>query len=99
LANSSITLNGSAISLGGSKTLTLASADFVNQGTTTTVLHGAAAANPSFGAVVSADLNITATSCTNQAIRAISSAAAGTCVTLTSSYVDTSISVTATGLN
>lgn len=29
----------------------LASADFVNQGTTTTVLHGNAAGNPSFGAV------------------------------------------------
>lgn len=51
LTNSSITLNGSVISLGGSKTLTLASTDFVNQGTTTTVLHGNAAGNPSFGAV------------------------------------------------
>lgn len=30
---------------------TLASADFVNQGTTATVLHGNAAGNPSFGAV------------------------------------------------
>jgi hypothetical protein len=30
----------------------LASADFVNQGTTTTVLHGNAAGNPSWGAVV-----------------------------------------------
>lgn len=32
-------------------TVTLASADFANQGTTTTVLHGNAAGNPSFGAV------------------------------------------------
>lgn len=38
-------------------TATLASADFVNQGTTTTVLHGNAAGNPSFGAVsLSADV-------------------------------------------
>ncbi len=36
-------------------TLTLASADFANQGTTTTVLHGNAAGNPAFGAVVEAD--------------------------------------------
>ena len=33
-------------------TATLASADFANQGTTSTVLHGNAAGNPSFGAVV-----------------------------------------------
>src|SRR3990167_6967960 len=32
-------------------TTTLASADFANQGTTTTILHGNAAGNPSFGAV------------------------------------------------
>lgn len=32
-------------------TLSLTSADFANQGTTTTVLHGNAAGNPSFGAV------------------------------------------------
>lgn len=32
-------------------TVTLASAQFANQGTTTTVLHGNAAGNPSFGAV------------------------------------------------
>jgi hypothetical protein len=50
-----------------------------NLGTTTTVLHGNAAGNPSFGAVVSADLNITTTSCTNQVVTAISASAAGTC--------------------
>lgn len=33
------------------RVITLASADFVNQGTATTVLHGNAAGNPSFGAV------------------------------------------------
>ena len=34
------------------RVLTAASADFANQGTTTTVLHGNAAGNPSWGAVV-----------------------------------------------
>ena len=34
---------------------TLASANFANQGTATTVLHGNAAGNPAFGAVVEAD--------------------------------------------
>lgn len=51
LTNSSFTLNGLSLSLGGTRTLLLASSDFVNQGTTTTVLHGNAAGNPSFGAV------------------------------------------------
>jgi len=36
----------------------LASADFANQGTATTVLHGNAAGNPSFGAVVEADITL-----------------------------------------
>ena len=35
---------------------TLASAQFANQGTTTTVLHGNASGNPSFSAIVAADL-------------------------------------------
>jgi hypothetical protein len=51
LTNSSITINGTAVALGGTRSLVLASADFANQGTTTTVLHGNAAGNPSFGAV------------------------------------------------
>lgn len=51
LANSSITLNGASVSLGGTRTLNLASADFANQGTTATLLHGSAAGNPSFAAV------------------------------------------------
>lgn len=37
-------------------TLALASADFVNQGSATTLLHGNAAGNPSFGAVVTDDI-------------------------------------------
>lgn len=51
LTNSAITINGTSTSLGGTRTLSLASSDFANQGTTTTVLHGNAAGNPSFGAV------------------------------------------------
>lgn len=75
-----------AISTGGVGTCTtdvLASAQHANQGTTTTVLHGNAAGNPSFGAIVSADLSITATTCTNQFLTAISATAAGTCTTAT----------------
>lgn len=64
----------------------LASADFANQGITTAVLHGNAAGNPSFGSVVSADLNITPTNCTNQAITSISATAGGTCSTITSAF-------------
>lgn len=81
VGSGALTLNGSSISLGGSKTLTLASSDFANQGTTTTLLHGNAAGNPSFGSVVSADLNITTSSCTNQFLTAISSGGVGTCTT------------------
>jgi hypothetical protein len=51
LTNSTITINGTSVSLGGSRTLSLASSDFANQGTATTVLHGNASGNPSFGAV------------------------------------------------
>lgn len=56
LANSSITINGSSVSLGGTRTLALASSDFANNGTTTTLLHGNASGNPSFGAIVAADI-------------------------------------------
>src|SRR5574337_205292 len=51
LAANSITINGNAVTLGDSVTLTLASSDFANQGTTTMVLHGNGAGNPSFAAV------------------------------------------------
>lgn len=50
------TVNGKALS--ADITLGLASADFANQGTTTTVLHGNAAGNPAFGAVVEADITL-----------------------------------------
>lgn len=48
-------------------------------GTTTTVLHGNAAGPPTFAAIVSADLSITATNCTNQFVSAISTGGVGTC--------------------
>ena len=52
LANSTITIQGTAVALGGTRVpLVLASADHVNEGSTTTVLHGNAAGNPSWGAV------------------------------------------------
>lgn len=45
-------LSALSASIGGTcTTATLASAQFANQGTTTTVLHGNAAGNPSFGSV------------------------------------------------
>lgn len=50
-------------------------------GTTTTLLHGNASGAPTFGAVVSADMNITTTSCTNKFVTAISSGGVGTCTT------------------
>lgn len=56
-------------------------------GTTTTVLHGNAAGAPSFGAVVSADLNITTTSCVNQFVSAISAGGVGTCSTVSVSQL------------
>lgn len=48
------TVNGKALS--ANITLSLASSDFANQGTTTTVLHGNAAGNPSFGQIVNGDI-------------------------------------------
>jgi len=59
-----------------------ASAVLGSLGTTTTILHGNAAGAPTFGAVVSADLSITTTSCTNQFVSAISAGAVGTCSTV-----------------
>lgn len=57
LTNSAITINGTSVSLGGTRTLSLASSDFANQGTTTTLLHGNGAGNPSFAAVATADVS------------------------------------------
>jgi hypothetical protein len=47
-------VNGKALS--ADITLQLASADFANQGTTSTVLHGNAAGNPSFGPVAQSEV-------------------------------------------
>ena len=52
----SLTLNSDAAPTSSCTTATLASAQFANQGTTTTVLHGNAAGNPAFGAVVGGDM-------------------------------------------
>jgi hypothetical protein len=52
----------SNLGLIGSPTITLASSDFANQGTTTTVLHGNASGNPSFGAVTASDMSLAANS-------------------------------------
>lgn len=70
-----LVLNEIMLGAGGSDTKTLGAL-----GTTTAVLHGNASGPPSFGAVVSADLNITATACgAGQFVSAISSGAIGTC--------------------
>lgn len=50
-------------------------------GTTSTVLHGNAAGAPSYGPIASADMAITATSCTAQFVSAISTGGIGTCTT------------------
>lgn len=49
-------------------------------GSATTVLHGGLPGN--FGSVVSADLNITPTTCTNQFIRSIAGSGVGTCASI-----------------
>jgi len=76
---SSALLTASAIMLGGGAGV--APSTLGSLGTTTTVLHGNAAGAPTFAAVVSADMNITTTSCTNQFVTAISAGGVGTCTT------------------
>jgi hypothetical protein len=80
-AASSALLTANALVLGGGAGT--APATLGSLGTATTVLHGNAAGAPTFGAVVSADLNITTTSCTNQFLTAISATGTGTCTTAT----------------
>lgn len=65
-------------------------------GTTTTLLHGNAGGAPSFGSVVSADMNITTTSCTNQVVTAISAGGVGTCSTVANAALANS-AITVTG--
>lgn len=76
---SSALLTANAIVLGGGAAT--APAVLASLGTTATVLHGNASGAPTFGAVVSADMNITTTSCTNQFVTAISAGGVGTCTT------------------
>lgn len=52
--------NGAGVFTYSTPAYTLASADFDNQGTTTTVLHGNAAGNPAWGAVIEADITLAA---------------------------------------
>jgi hypothetical protein len=53
------TLNADAAPTSTCTSATLASAQFANQGTTTTLLHGNVAGNPSFAAVTTSDLSST----------------------------------------
>jgi hypothetical protein len=76
----SVTLTANRLVLGNGTTDLVVLASL---GTTATLLHGNAAGAPTFGSVVSADLNITPTTCTNQFVTVISAAAAGTCTTAT----------------
>ena len=74
--------------------------DLASLGTTTTVRFTETRQDsPLFGSVVSADLNITSTTCTNQFLRVISSSAGGTCKTVVSTDVDNSIALTGTDIN
>lgn len=71
------TLTAHAIQIGnGTGSLTQLALGTANQ-----VLHGNAAADPTWSAVASADMNITTTSCTNQFVTAISAGGVGTCTT------------------
>jgi len=82
---SSGALTASAIMLGGGAGS--APTSLGSLGTTTTILHGNAAGAPTFGAVVSADMNITTTTCTNQLVSAISAGGVGTCVSVANAMI------------
>lgn len=60
------TINGKALS--SNITLSLASSDFSNQGTATTVLHGNASGNPSWSSVIEADMNLSDNTTNNASI-------------------------------
>lgn len=62
--------------------------DLGSLGTTSTLYHGNAAGIGSFGKIVSADLNITTTTCTNQFLNAISASAGGTCASVVSAALN-----------
>jgi len=88
-------LTAGAIMLGGGSGICPGSAGL---GTTTTVYHGNAGGAGAFGSVVSADLNITTTSCTNQVITAISATASGTCTSIAYAMIAASSLATAANL-
>jgi hypothetical protein len=98
--SSSRTINGNLLT--GNITLDLDSDDFINQGTTTTVLHGNAAGNPSWGAIVTND--ITAANVTLPKIQNISTsrilgrltAGSGTIEQLTGTQLTTLLDVFST---
>lgn len=68
------------------------------QGASGTVLHGNGGV-PGFSSVVSADINITGTTCANQAVTAISSAAAGTCSSISDSFLTGQVGLAHGGTN
>lgn len=79
----------------GAVSLALNSSDFANEGTTTTVLHGNAAGNPAFGAVVDADVTsltaakVTAGALANGMTATTQSATSNDTKLATDAYVDT----------
>lgn len=73
-------LTANAIILGGGAGV--CPSPMASLGTTTTVLHGNAGGAPTFAAVASTDLSITATNCTNQFVSAISTGGVGTCASV-----------------
>lgn len=86
------------------RVITLASADFVNQGTTTTLLHGNAAGNPSFGAVVTGDITnaaVTLAKIQNAAANSVwlGAGAAGTGAAYTENTFGSGLTVTGTVLS
>jgi hypothetical protein len=81
LGTTTTVLHGNAAGNAAFSGVSLTADTTANQGTATTLLHGNAAGQPSFGSVVSADLNITTTTCTNQFVTAISATGVGTCTT------------------
>lgn len=83
--SSSGVLSANAIVLGGGAGV--CPSPMGSLGTTTQVLHGNAGGAPTFAPVVSADMNITATNCTNQFVSAISTGGVGTCSTVSISQV------------
>ena len=100
LVSSATTVNGQTCTLGSSCSFALASAAYANQGTTTTVLHGNAAGNPSFGAVsLTADVSGLLPVANGGNGTASPGVVAGTNITVTGSWPTQTINSTAGGGN